>query len=356
MHKKSLFATILVVALIAVGGGFLRFWNQPAQDAQQSDQTLPITERRFLIGMVPTPKSESETTFSDIVNAYQEAASLGEVVMIWASKPGIGEFDQLKSTRVVEGARVYGLKPVITLNFATIVNTDRGLEYLIDAPPGVPAKLSDPLFIDRWVGEAKAIAEEFKPEYLSLGNEVNDYFTLHPGDFEAYLELLDVAYPAVKSVSQGTKVMVVFSYNHMIDNGQFWMLAHFSNRTDLIGLTTYPWKHFDSPGEIPDDYYLRIMDYTDKTVAFTEIGWTSSEDSGGSQKEQAEFLLRFLELTGGLEIEMVNWLFLHEIEIKDAVGSVVDPGTASISLKSSDGSKKEVYYLWQDLKGLRIVK
>ncbi|MEN3035420.1 MAG: hypothetical protein ABC537_03865 [Candidatus Methanosuratincola sp.] len=48
----------------------------------QSNYSLPIAERRFLIGMVPTPRSVPETTFSDIADAYQEAASLGEVVMI----------------------------------------------------------------------------------------------------------------------------------------------------------------------------------------------------------------------------------------------------------------------------------
>ncbi|MEN3035421.1 MAG: hypothetical protein ABC537_03870 [Candidatus Methanosuratincola sp.] len=84
--------------------------------------------------------------------------------------------------------------------------------------------MSDPQFIDLWVAEAEAIAREFKPEYLSLGNEVNDYFYSHPDDFGAYLALLDKAYATIKGVSQCTKVMVVLSYNHMIENDQFWML------------------------------------------------------------------------------------------------------------------------------------
>lgn len=356
MPKKTISAIIVVAALIACSMIFLagRHPDLPNQ-SHQSNYSLPIAERRFLIGTVPTPKSVPETTFSDIANAYQEAASLGEVVMIWPSETGIGEFDQLNKSRVVEGARVYGLNIVITLNFATITNAGgAGLEYLIDAPPGVPADLSDPQFIDLWVAEAEAIAREFKPEYMSLGNEVNDYFYSHPDDFGAYLALLDRAYAAIKGVSELTKVMVVFSYNHMTENDQFWMLAPLSNRTDLIGLTTYPWKQFGTPEEIPDDYYLRIANFTDKKLAFTEIGWASSPGAGCSEREQAEFLMQFLRLTRGLDVEMVNWLFLHEIKIGGTVASVADPATASVSLKNPDGSKKEVYYLWQDLKGLRI--
>jgi len=151
-------------------------------------------------------------------------------------------------------------------------------------------------------------------------------------------------------------VMVVLSYNHMVENDQFWMLAPLSNRTDLIGLTTYPWKQFSAPEEIPDDYYLRIKNFTGQKLAFTEIGWASSQESGSSEKEQAEFLVQFLRLTKGLDVEMVNWLFLHEIKMEGTVASIVDPGTASISLKNPDGSKKEVYYLWQDLKGLPIAR
>lgn len=358
MQKKTISAIVVAAVIIACCMSLLagRNFNQQNQ-IHQSNYSLPIAERRFLIGMVPTPKSVPETTFSDIADAYQEAASLGEVVMIWPSETGIGEFDQLNKSRVVEGARVYGLNLVITLNFATITKAEgAGLDYLIDAPPGVPADLSDPQFIDLWVAEAEAIAREFKPEYMSLGNEVNDYFYSHPDDFGAYLALLDKAYAAIKGVSQRTKVMVVLSYNHMIENDQFWMLAPLSNRTDLIGLTTYPWKQFGGPEELPEDYYLRIMNFTSQKLAFTEIGWTSSHEAGSSEKEQAEFLVQFLRMTKSLDIEMVNWLFLHEIKIEGTVVSIVDPGTASISLKNPDGSKKEVYYLWKDLKGLRIVR
>lgn len=355
--KITLLIGIAGLALLIIAIGIIE--NQGVQNPKirHSNYTLPITERHFLIGMVPTPRGGPNATFEDVLNAYQEVAGLGEVAMLWVSPSGIGEYMRLNSTRVVEAVRVYGLKPIITLNFATLVQVNgSGLVYTIDAPPGVPANLSDPTFRALWTEEAEAIARAFRPDYFSLGNEVNDYFHFRPDDLGAYLTLLDEAYAAIKQASPSTKVMVVFSYNHMNENDQFGLLGLFSNRTDLIGLTTYPWKYFDKPGDIPADYYSKIRAFTNKTIAFTEIGWVSSDAHGSSESEQAEFLVQFLNSTKGIDLEIVNWLFLHEPQLNGTAAVISDPAIASIALKNSDGSKKEIYFLWQDLKELRIAK
>lgn len=68
--------------------------------------------------------------------------------------------------------------------------------------------LSDPEFKRLWIEEAKKIAQEFKPEYFSLGNEINDYFYLHPEDLEYYLSLYDETYSAIKKASPNTKYLL----------------------------------------------------------------------------------------------------------------------------------------------------
>jgi hypothetical protein len=198
-----------------------------------------------------------------------------------------------------------------------------------------------------WVDEARDIAREFQPEYFSLGNEINDYFYLYPDDLEGYLTLFDEAYEAIKSVSPDTRVMVVFSYNHLIDNGQWQLLERFKG-ADVLGMTTYPWKHFDTPEGIADNYYSRLRSYIDMPVAFTEIGWA------GDETAQADFLVRFLELIKDLDVEMVNWLFLHEMKITGIGESVFSPEAATIALKNADGTKKEVYDVWLELKEVPI--
>ncbi|UCD03352.1 MAG: glycosyl hydrolase 53 family protein [Candidatus Aenigmatarchaeota archaeon] len=340
---------VLVLLLLILISGCVNK-DSDIEKTRHSDYNLTISSRSYFLGVVPTPKSVPESTFDDLTDAYKETGDIAEVTMIWTGK-NIGQNEQLKKSRVVTAVRVYGLKPVLTLNFATIKEVEgAGLKYVIDSPTGVKADISDQGFRSLWIQEARELARDVKPEYFSLGNEVNDYFYLNPDDLEPYLTLLEEAYAAIKMESPDTKVMVVLSFTHLIDNNQWFLFEKFNDKVDIIGLTTYPWKHYDSPDDIPADYYSRITKYTNRPIAFTEIGWPSD-----NEKMQAEFLLRFVELTKDMNIEMVNWLFLHDAELTGIVGSVTDPKTGTIALKNSDGTKKEIYYLWLDLKELPIV-
>jgi len=311
----------------------------------------PPPSRDFFLGIVPTPKSIPKTSFQDLVDAYQEAATLAEVAMVWVEPVGIGQHAKLRKNRVITAMNVYGLKPLVTLNFWTIKpKPGKGLVVAVDSPGYVPADLSNPKFRKLWIQEATKIAKDFKPNYFSLGNEINDYFYLHPDELDDFISLYDEAYMQIKKVSPTTKVFVVFSYTHMIDNEQFYLLEKFDGRTDLIGLTTYPWKHFDNPEDISLDYYNKLKQYVSKPIAFTEIGWISSKEKNSSEEEQARFLRKFLDLVEEIDVEMVNWLFLHEMKSTGVVASVTDSATFTISLKNADGSKKKVYYEWLDLK------
>ena len=351
---------LMLAIVVSLAGCSLNNAGAPAQqpvNPRHSTYDLCISERDFYIGVVPTPRTVPAATFDDITAAYEEAGDIAEVAMVWVTPSGIGQYDKLKQNNVITAFRVYGVRPVVTLGFATIRQVpEEGLKYVVDAPAGVNADLSDPQFRRLWVDEARKIAGDFKPEYFSLGNEINDYFYLHPDELNDYVSLYDEAFAAIKEASPDTKVFVVFSYEHLIENGQYDLLALFDSRADMIGLTTYPWNQYDAPQDMPDDYYRRIEKYTGKPIAFTEIGWISSAEKGSSEKEQAEFLTRFLQLTRGSDIEMVSWLFLHETSFSGESAAVFQPEAGTIALKHADGSKKEIYDVWLDLKDLKIVR
>jgi hypothetical protein len=345
MKKRGFFLFPFLLAFLFINCA----GKKPTPSSQRRE--LPISKRKFLIGVVPNPAHSPNSSFKDLLEAFEEVGKIAEVCPIWVEKQGIGEFELLKRNRIVTGTRVYGLKPLLTLNFATIKKTAKGLEYVVDAPEGIPPKLSDQAFRSLWLKEAENIAKEFKPEYFSLGNEINDYFHLHPEDLKPYLSLLSEAYRRIKEVSPQTKVLVVFSYNHLIENNQLALLKDFEDKVDLIGLTTYPYKQFPNPNAIPKDYYERLKRYVKKPLAFTEIGWSSGE--GSSEKMQADFLLRFLELTKEFNVEMVNWLFLHETVIGGIAGKISNKDVGTIALKKANGRTKEVYYIWLSLKELK---
>ncbi len=357
MNQKALFPLfiLLLLALPACAGATPIPTPVNGLPSDIPAMTLPITGRNFFIGLVPSPRSMPGTTFDDLVSAYVETGEIAEISMVWTDSAGIGEYNNLTQNRVITALRVYGLKPVVTLSFATVEQVPgEGLKYVIDAPPGMNGDLADPTFRRLWVEEAKNIAADFQPEYFSLGNEINDYFYFHPEDLEEYLSLYDEARAAIKTASPNTRVFVVFSLNHMIENNQFDLLGTFDDRVDLIGLTSYPWQQYDNPAGIPGDYYSKLGEYVNKPIAFTEIGWPSSQEQESSGQEQAEFLVRFLELTKGMDLEMVNWLFLHEPELSGMPALITHSGTSTISLKNADGSQKEIYSVWLALKALSV--
>ena len=308
---------------------------------------LAASERGYYLGMVPTPETVPEV---DLFGAYEEAGEICEVVGIWPEPSAIGAYASLEGSRTVEGVRVYGLKPIVNMNFYTFERVEgEGLKIVVNSPEEIPANLSDPAFRDGYVNDARRIAERFQPEYLSLGNEVNAYYAAYPEDFGDYISLYKEAYDAVKGVSPETKVFVVFSLNQMDALGQWGLISRFEGKADLVAFTTYPWKEYETPGEIPEDYYSRLAEYTDKPVAFAETGWPSDESVGASEEEQAEYLARFVELTDGMDVEFVNWLFLHDVEVSGDMASISSPATGTIALKKNDGRPKDVYYVWLDL-------
>ena len=61
----------------------------------------------------------------------------------------------------------------------------------------------------------------------------------------------------------------------------------------------YPGLFYRDVSDIPAEHYSEILSNISKPVAFTEIGWHSSDSPTGwesSESEQAEFINKFFEL------------------------------------------------------------
>ena len=319
--------------------------EQPEEPVQPEVPEEPETSK-YYFGIVPTPKT---TPATDLTGAYEETGEICDIVEIWPEPSTIGAYDSLKRSRVITGSRVYGLKVILNMNFYTFEQVPgEGLKIVVNSPQGYEKNLSDPEFREAYVNDAKKIAEEFQPEYFSLGNEVSAYYMAYPEDFDNFVSLYNEAYDEIKEVSPNTKIFVVFSQNQMEETDSWEIINEF--KLDLLVFTTYPWKFYDTPEEIPDNYYSKLETYSTKPIAFTEIGWPSDSSVDASEKEQADYLRRFDELTEDMDIEFVNWLFLHETEISGTMASISDSATGTIALKKSDGTEKEVYSVWTNLK------
>jgi len=196
---------------------------------------------------------------------------------------------------------------------------------------------------------ALSICEKYDAQYLALGVEVNTYYQYHPKDFDLFVTAYKDIYDEIKAKYPQTKVFVTFQLERMKGIGDktfgasiepHWQLIDkFGDKLDLVAFTTYPEIEYDSPAEIPEDYYSEIRKHTNKKIAFTEIGWQSTKKT---EKDQKDFLLRFLQLTKELDIENVNWVFMHDL-----------PGFGplkKVGLRKSNGQPKQSWFIWKRLK------
>jgi hypothetical protein len=282
--------------------------------------------------------------------------------MFWVTPNGIGLYDQLTRVNPVakktnyEVIRGLGLTPIINLNPWT-VQPDRGL---VRNDGSGSRDFAEAQFMDRMKAEAGRVAKRFQPEYICIGNEVNSvYEALGQEPFDQLAALEKALYQAVKAASPESKVMVVLSYSQLVDlrgPPRFFLIPKLEGSYDVLGLTSYPWKDHASPAKLPPDYYSRLARHTTKPIGFTEIAWSSDRAQGGSEEAQVQYLLRFLELTKGMNLAFVNWAFLHDLPASSVTGFVVQKTHLGLGLRTYEGTPKQAWHCFRALAALPTAK
>jgi len=349
MDRISLAVAVMSVA--AACGGVLA--DEEPLTKRDQGVALPLTTRAFLTGTTPTADRTRNPAASYILS--KEA---GRLTMLWVTPNGIGLYGQLTKQNPVakktnyEAIRGIGLVPILNLNPWT-VRPGKGVVRNDDSGSG---DFSSADFADRICQEARKVAARFRPEYFSIGNEVNSvYEAIGKRSFDDLAALEKKLYQAAKEGSPATKVLVVLSYSQLVDlpgEPRFFLIDKLAGSYDVLGITTYPWKKYATPKELPADYYRRLAKHTVKPIGFTEIAWSSDSMQGGSEQEQVDYLLRFLELTKGMNLEFVNWAFLHDLPQSSVTGFVVQKTHLGLGLRNYDGTAKPVWDYFRALSRL----
>jgi hypothetical protein len=311
------------------------------------------------MGVGPHPKNFPLSTWDEIMEGYQMAGQWGEVCNYWDSVPWYEEEDMLvgnATTRATIKALYFdtGMVPVFQTNVWDILTRPGyGFGAWLDVPSNLDPNITmaDTTFRARWVDHVRAIAEEWQMEYYCLGNEVNSYHGWHAenaADFEAnFLSLMAECYAAIKEVSPDTKVVITFRLLELYHYDNLEMLELFDDTMcDILAFTSYPSRtgDYDTPADLPDDYYYRIADHTDTMpLAIAELGWTTHTDYGGDEEEQAEFLAWFLNNTKDIPWEYVQWLELHDLRPEGSSTSHAQ----TVGLLRNDGTPKPAWDLWK---------
>lgn len=230
----------------------------------------------------------------------------------------------------------------------------------------------DPEFIQRFTDFILDVLERYPVQYLSIGNEVNDYFVSHRDEIPAYKTFFLSVQNAIKEKYPDLKVGMSFAYHDAETSNSIDIIQEL-DLGDFLPLTLYLYSQgfqFDrNPAEL-ESYLDQVLDLAgDKPVAFVELGWNTAESLSGTQEDQETFLreaFRLLSLHRD-QIEFISWFDLHDsklensydaaltflpndsymIEDKDFMRIFVD-FLNYLGLRENDGTPKLAWFAFQE--------
>jgi hypothetical protein len=176
----------------------------------------------------------------------------------------------------------------------------------------------DPEFIERFTAFILEVLDRYPVQYLSIGNEVNDYFINHRDEIPAYQTFFLEVNSAIKEQYPDVMVGMTFAY-HDAEYSDSLDIIQQLNLGDFLPLTLYIYSRpgflfNQEPSEL-EGYLNRILELADDTpVALAEIGWNTAENLEGSQEDQAEFVREAFRLLDQHkeQILFLSWFSLHD--------------------------------------------
>lgn len=163
---------------------------------------------------------------------------------------------------------------------------------------GVPAayakwSFADPRLAQKLEDLIHALASHLHGDirWVSVGNEVDDYFKSHQDQIAAYRTLLDRIRPTLKEAFPKAQFTVNFTFGGLA--GLHKEFKPITDAVDFYSFTYYPMHGdftFRNPGVANGDIHKMVEAAGNHKVFFQEIGYSSSKVVASSQAQQAQFL------------------------------------------------------------------
>ncbi len=303
------------------------------------------------LGVAVTPRNFPNHTAEDVESAFRITRQLGRYMVFIAQWSRI----RLSTINAVMGkARERGLVPIIGLSPTTLDQHRAGLDLPADVRrrAGRYISFANPVIRRAFKQTAIKLAQ-FKPPYLSLATEINFLVLRKPKEYLHFVSLYKETYRLIKRISPKTKVFVSFQWEIMriLDakaprrtSEHSKLINIFRPELDVIGLTSYPSPFHKTPARLPKDYYTRILRHIPNgdEVLLMEIGWPTK--ASGSEAEQADFIRRLPGLLRGVNVSVIAWALLHDVNLSEFNANLNTTG-----LITRRGRKKPGYFRFRDL-------
>ena len=187
----------------------------------------------------------------------------------------------------------------------------------------VELDFDDPEYITRFEEFILEVLNRYPVQYLSIGNEVNDYFIDHREEIPAFRSFFLAVKDRIAQKHPEVKVGMTFAYHDAVRTNTLDIIDQL-NLGDFLPVTLYlynPPFEFDRDPKELEAVLDRILDLAgEKPIALAEIGWNTSESLSGTEQDQDEFIreaFRLLTLKRD-RIEFMAWFNLHDGDPEDA--------------------------------------
>lgn len=313
--------------------------------------------RTYAMGWSPAPPRPDGALFLEVVDSI---AAVAEVTILQQPVPW---------PELLAGAPMDSL--VDDRGFVADFLRAKGLEivFLVDPLDGLDRRKEDPGLVEagrsilepeiralheEWV---RRIAERVRPPWFGLASEINTLAARgDPGLYAEILDMINTLAPQVRQRSPGTTVFVSFQADEA--NGMFGdpIIDHFALIDDFdidaLGLSSYPVFVFETPADVPADYFTAFDEATDLPLLLVEGGWNSAETplTSGTPQEQADYFARYEELLDGVGAELWVLLTFTDLDIP-ALGlppdrALILSNFAHMGILDVDLQRKPAYADW----------
>jgi hypothetical protein len=315
------------------------------------------TPRTYSMGWSPSPLRPDINAFFAVVDSM---ADVSDVAILQQPVPW---------PELLSGAPMDSIVTDRANVAAYLRNFEMDIVFLVDPLDGLDRRKEDPgltglgrsilepeirAIHEEWV---RRIATRIRPAYLGLASEINTLAARGDSALNAEITgLVNTLAPQIRAASPNTRVFVSFQADEALglipDPGFDHFALIDAYDIDALGLSSYPVFFFDTPADMPDDYFGPFRDATGVPLLLVEGGWSSARTQllDGTPQEQAEFFTRFETYLDAVDAELFVLLNFTDIDVP-SLG--LDPDRAAglsnfahMGIMDVDLNRKPAYAEW----------
>ncbi len=348
-----------VVAIVLLAIGSCAIFGACGGGSEGSASGSGDGTRPYMMGFSTMPRELNAAAYAD---TFKLASENGEMVLIqrtpkWSDfARGATVSDETAKTTAAEKKSIADRK--LKLFFA-IDPTDSatGRDRLADLPSSLSGRnFGDDDVRAAFASYAEYVALNYKPAYLALGVDMNEYYEKNKDDFDNFKTLYAETYDRVKKISPDTQVTVTFQWEDLTATlptedkhyPDWQLLRAFDPKLDIMTISTYPSLAFASVAAIPPHYYTQLRAFTKRPIAIAAMGYASARagaNTGGSDDDQSVFVRRVLADAETINMPFVVWFAAWDPSFAKDSGQ---DAFQDIGLLRQDGSEKPAWSIWTD--------